>query len=70
MSPKFVQRCSPGALVTRDRDKHVGMIVVARKPVWDKELDCATNWRFEILIDHTLVVTEAFGSNFSLVQTW
>jgi hypothetical protein len=63
---KFVQRCSPGALVTRDRDKHVGMIVVAHTPLSEN----ASGWRFEILIDNVLITTESFGSQFSLVQTW
>lgn len=67
---KFVQRCAPGALVTRDLDGHRGMIVAAQQPIWDREHNHLVNWRFEILIDQVLVITEHFGSQFSLVQTW
>ena len=64
---QFIQRCVPGALVIRDRDKHVGMIVIARRPIWDVNRNEAGNWNFEILIDNTLVMTDRFASSYSVV---
>jgi hypothetical protein len=64
---QFIQRCVPGALVIRDRDKHVGMIVIAQRPKWDDNKNEAGNWSFEILIDNTLVMTDRFASTYSVV---
>lgn len=63
----FIQRCVPGALVIRDRDKHVGMIVIAKRPEWNDLKKESTNWSFEILIDNTLIMTDRFASTYSVV---
>ena len=71
----FMQRCCPGALVMRDKDKKIGVIVIAKPPTtWfnpeTQRLHTPSSWRFEILVGGMLVVTECLGSEYSLVQTW
>jgi len=65
---RFIQRCTPGALVSRDSDKRLGLIVVAERPKWDEFANCAGNWHFEILIDNVLVFTDTFASHYSVVK--
>jgi hypothetical protein len=57
-------------MVTRDFDRKLGMIVAVQEPHWADGPGGAKGWSFEILIDDTLIYTEAFGWQFSLVKTW
>lgn len=56
---------SPGRLVIRDSDKHIGMIIIAREPHGDQGV--YVNWTFQILIDNTLIITDDLGYHFSVV---
>ena len=58
----------PGDLCYRERDNHMGIIVIAQSPEWDKESNRSTGWRFEILIDGILDVTDRFASEYKMVH--
>jgi hypothetical protein len=61
-------RCVPSGLVTRDCDNKLGMIVACDRKFGG--LEQQWRWTFVILIDGSLTITTAFGSHYSMVQTW